>query len=990
MKFFKTILLLIFILWGCSSPEYDVLIRNGQVIDGSGSPSFRGDVGINADTIAGLGDLKNTRGRIEIDAEGLAVAPGFINMLSWAVESLIEDGRSQSDIRQGVTLEVLGEGESWGPLNEKMKIAFKESQGDIKYDIEWTTLGEFLEFLEKKGISTNIASFIGTATLRVYTIGYEDRPPTRIELDSMKLLLRQAMEEGAVGLSSALEYVPASFSEPDELTALCKVAAEYGGMYISHIRNEGDYLLESLDELINAAKDANIRSEIYHFKQVGKTNWDKLDRVVREIDSARSAGINITADMYNYIASSTGFDIIMPDWVQEGGFNDWVARLRDPETRKKIAPLIRNAILQNTGSAENVLIIGLNNDTLKYLTGKTLAEIAKVRKKSPEETVMDLVIQDGSRISVVYFSMSEDNIKKQIALPWMSFCSDGISAAPEGVFLKSSTHPRSYGNFARLLGKYVREEKVISLEEAIRKLTSLPAANLKIKKRGLLKAGYYADLAIFDPEKIRDNATFETPQKYATGMVHVFVNGVQVLKNGDHTGAMPGRVVRGPGYLFAQVQTSKNKGPLRISEKNPRYFTDNRGKAVYLTGSHTWNNLVEMTSAASPEKFDYAGYLEWMKRYNHNFMRLWAWELLNWDTRGNSESEPRRLTVSPHPWLRSGPGKALDGQLKFDLNRFDPDFFARLEERVRMADASGIYLAVMLFEGWGLQFSPRAFENHPFHPANNINGINGDVNEDGSGNDKALPIQEAYIKHVIDIINKYDNVLYEISNENHPPSAEWQYHMINFIKDYEKKLPKQHPVGMTFQYRGGSNKVLFDSPADWISPNPEGGYRDNPPPADGSKVIINDTDHLWGIGGNQGWIWKSFLRGLNTLFMDPYDCKVLARSCFPDWLDTMRISLGHTRMVADHIDLLSMLPLPELASSSYCLSNRGSEYLVYLPDTSEVTVNLEGTRGSFHVEWFNTGTGEFTKAGRIKGGTKVTMKSPEGIRNAVLYFVKKK
>ena len=549
MNYFKIIILLAYIFQGCSSPvKYDVLISNGRIVDGSGSPAFRGDIGINADTIAIIGNLKNTRGRIEIDAEGLAVSPGFINMLSWAVESLIEDGRSQSDIRQGVTLEVLGEGESWGPLNEKMKKALKEAQGDIKYEIEWTTLGEYLEFLEKKGISTNIASFIGTATLRIYTIGFEDRPPTRIELDSMKLLLRQAMEEGAVGVSSALEYVPASFAGPDELTALCKVTAEYDGMYISHIRNEGDYLLKSLDELINVAEEANIRSEIYHFKQVGKSNWDKLDKAVRKIDSARSAGLHITADMYNYIASSTGFDIIMPDWVQEGGFNDWVARLRDPEIRKKISPLIRDAILQKTGSAEKVLIIGFNNDTLKYLTGKTLAEVAEIRKKSPEETVMDLVIQDGSRIGVVYFSMSEDNIRKQIALPWMTFCSDGASSAPEGVFLKSSTHPRAYGNFARLLGKYVREEKVISLEEAIRKLTSLPAGNLKIRKRGAIKAGFYADLAIFDPETIRDNATFETPQKYSTGIVHVFVNGVQVLKDGEHTGAMPGRVVRGPGW----------------------------------------------------------------------------------------------------------------------------------------------------------------------------------------------------------------------------------------------------------------------------------------------------------------------------------------------------------------------------------------------------------------------------------------------------------
>jgi len=449
-------------------------------------------------------------------------------------------------------------------------------------------------------------------------------------------------------------------------------------------------------------------------------------------------------------------------------------------------------------------------------------------------------------------------------------------------------------------------------------------------------------------------------------------------------------------FLSGQWQKTEISGPLRTSVKNPRYFTNNKGKAVYLTGSHTWNNLVDMTSDTSPGEFDFAAYLEWMKRYNHNFMRLWAWELLNWNTQGNRENEPRKFNVVPHPWLRTGPGRALDGQPKFDLSRFDPDYFTRLEERVKMAESSGVYLAVMLFEGWGIQFSPDAFKNHPFHPDNNINGINGDANGDGSGteihelvNEKITSMQETYVKYVIDIINKYDNVLYEISNENHPPSTPWQYHMINFIRDYEKKLPKQHPVGMTFQYRGGSNKVLFDSPADWISPNNEGGYRDNPPPADGSKVIVNDTDHLWGIGGNKGWVWKSFLRGFNTLFMDPYECRILAQSCKPGWLDTMRISLGYTRRIADQINLVSMVPLPELASTSYCLADRGSEYLIYLPETSEVSVNLEDARGSFRVKWFNTGTGEFIKSGRIKGGEKVTLKSPSAENNMVLHLVKK-
>ncbi len=424
----------------------------------------------------------------------------------------------------------------------------KKAQGDIKYDIKWTTLGEYLDYLEKKGISTNIASFIGTSTVRVYTIGYENRQPTETEMDSMKLLVRQAMEEGAVGVSSALGYVPALFAGPEELTALAKETARYDGMYISHIRDEGDDLLNSLDEVINVAKEANIRAEVYHLKQVGEPNWWKLDDVIKKIDSARSAGLNITADMYNYTASSTGFDIIMPAWVQEGGFEEWVKRLRDPLIREKIRPEVLNLIMRKTGSAAKVLLVGFDNDTLKYLTGKTLAEVAEMRKKSPEETVMDLVIQDGSRVGVVYFSMSEDNVRKQITLPWMSFCSDGTSSAPEGVFLKSSTHPRAYGNFARLLGKYVREEKVISLEEAVHKLTALPAGNLKIKRRGAIKEGYYADLAIFDPGKIEDHATFEKPQQYATGMIHVFVNGVQVIKEGEHTGATPGRVVRGPGW----------------------------------------------------------------------------------------------------------------------------------------------------------------------------------------------------------------------------------------------------------------------------------------------------------------------------------------------------------------------------------------------------------------------------------------------------------
>ncbi len=549
MRLLKAFVPVILIFFGCSSPvKYDLLIKNGNITDGSGSASFTGDIGIMSDTIAAIGDLKNARGITEIDATGMTVAPGFINMLSWAVESLIEDGRSMGDIMQGVTLEVLGESDSWGPWNESMKQDIKASQGDIKYEIEWTTLGEYLEYLEKKGVSTNIASFVGTSTLRIHQVGYDDRPPTAAEMDSMKLLVRQAMEEGAIGVSSALEYIPASFASTEELAELCRVAVEYDGMYISHIRNEDETFLEAIHDFLRIPGETGIRSEIYHLKQVGRTNWNKLDPAIAKIDSARAAGLNITADMYNYPASSTGLGIIMPEWVQEGGFEKWVARLKDPAVRKVVGPEIIKTIMRKQGSPEKVLVIGFDTDSLKYLQGKTLAEIAAMRGKSPEETVMDLVIDDNSNVTAVFFSMSEDNLRKQIAQPWMSFGSDGKSMAPEGVFLKTATHPRAYGNFARLLGKYVRDEQVITLEEAVRRLTSLPASNMKIDKRGALKEGYYADIVVFDPAKIQDHSTFEDPHQLSTGMTHVFVNGEQVLRDGEHTGATPGRVVRGPGY----------------------------------------------------------------------------------------------------------------------------------------------------------------------------------------------------------------------------------------------------------------------------------------------------------------------------------------------------------------------------------------------------------------------------------------------------------
>ncbi|MEJ2585054.1 MAG: D-aminoacylase [Robiginitalea sp.] len=546
--------LILLLLSSCSNPQtFDVLIKNGRIIDGSGEAGYTGAIGINADTIAAIGELPNATGTNEIDASGLVVAPGFINMLSWAPISLIEDGRSQSDIRQGVTLEVFGEGMSMGPLNKAMKKNQQQNQGDIKFDVAWTTLEEGLQYLTGKGISPNIASFVGATTLRIHQIGYEDRPPSKAELDSMKLLVRKAMEDGALGVGSSLIYAPAFYSSTEELIELCKVAAEYDGMYISHMRSEGGKILESLDELIRIADEAGIPAEVYHLKQGGTANWDKLDAVVAKIDSARAAGLKITADMYTYTAGATGLDASMPPWVQEGGYEEWAKRLQDPEIRARVMREMKTRgedwenLYEAAGSAENLLLVGFRNDSLKYLTGKSLAEVAAMRKQSPEETAMDLVVQDGSRVGTVYFLMSEENVRKQIALPWMSFCSDSGSLAPEGVFLKSNPHPRAYGNFARLLGKYVREEKVISLEDAIYKLTSLPATNLKLNRRGTLKEGYYADLAIFDPEEIQDHATFENPHQYATGMVHVFVNGTQVLAEGEHTGALPGRVVHGPG-----------------------------------------------------------------------------------------------------------------------------------------------------------------------------------------------------------------------------------------------------------------------------------------------------------------------------------------------------------------------------------------------------------------------------------------------------------
>lgn len=550
-------LLLFGLLFACGEIrkiEYDLVIHNAVIYDGSGGAPVKGSIAIDGDTIAAVGDLPGAHGVYEVDAKGMAVSPGFINMLSWGTVSLIADGRGMSDIKQGVTLEVMGEGGSMGPLNAKMKAEEQQYQGDIKYEVNWNTLGEYLQMLEKKGVSPNVASFVGATTLRIHELGYENRPPTPEELARMQALVRQAMEEGALGVGSSLIYAPAFYADTEELIALCKAAADYGGMYITHMRSEGNRLLEGVDEVIRIAKEAGLPAEIYHLKAGGKNNWAKMDKVIAKIDSARAAGIRITTDMYTYVAGATGLDASMPPWVQEGGYGAWAKRLKDPAIRAKVKKEMRSDaqdwenLYFAAGDASNLLLVEFVTDSLKKYTGKTLAEVAALRGTDPEETAMDLVIQDGSRVGTVYFLMSEDNVRKQIRLPYMSFGSDAAAPAAEGDFLKSSTHPRAYGNFARLLGKYVRDEKIIPLEEAIYKLTALPASHLGIKRRGLLKPGYFADIVVFDPATITDHATFEKPHQYATGVQHVWVNGVQVLKNGEHTGAKPGRFVRGPGW----------------------------------------------------------------------------------------------------------------------------------------------------------------------------------------------------------------------------------------------------------------------------------------------------------------------------------------------------------------------------------------------------------------------------------------------------------
>ena len=551
------VLLATILLAACTAPtepeHFDVIIRGGDVYDGLGGAPVAADVALNDDRIAKIGDLSAATAEQDIDASGLAVSPGFINMLSWATESLIEDGRGMSDIKQGVTLEVMGEGWSMGPVNDELRVLAKARQVDIKYDITWSTLGEYLEFLENKGISPNVASYVGAATLRMMEVGFDNTRATDEQLARMQDHVRVAMREGAIGVGSSLIYAPGNFADTDELVALVSAAAEYDGRYISHIRSEGDRLEESVEELIHISRVTGAPAEIYHLKASGQPNWHKLENVFALIESAREEGLAITADMYTYTAGATGLDASMPLWVQEGGDEAWFARLENPEIRARVKAEMLSADTdwENLGlhaGPDGILFIGFRNPELRHLIGKTLQEVADMRGVEPADAAIDLVIEDRSRVSTVYFLMSEENVARKVAQPWMSFGSDAEASAPEGVFLNSSTHPRAYGTFTRVLGKYARDEGVITLQEAIRKMTSLPAANIGIRERGQLKAGFFADIVVFDPNAVKDHATFAKPLQYATGVEHVFVNGKQVLKDGEHTGATPGRVVRGPGW----------------------------------------------------------------------------------------------------------------------------------------------------------------------------------------------------------------------------------------------------------------------------------------------------------------------------------------------------------------------------------------------------------------------------------------------------------
>jgi N-acyl-D-amino-acid deacylase len=537
--------------------DYDVLIRNGTIYDGTGAPPYSADLAISGDRLSAIGDLSDYSAELEIDAGGLAVAPGFFNMLSHAHTSLITDGRAMSDILQGVTFEVLSE-LSVSPLSDTTAAVFGAMLQEEDLEMTWRQLGEYLEVVEQSGVSPNFATFVSAATVRINVLGMADVDPNPEQLETMKAQVAKAMQDGALGLTTALIYAPATYAETEELIELAKVAGSYGGIYTAHMRSEANQFIEAIDETLRIGREANLPVKIHHLKAGGQPNWDKMDIAIEKIEALRKEGIPVTADMYTYVAGATGLDASMPPWVQAGGYEKWAERLRDPEIRAKVkAEMATNAQdWENLGylaGPEGMLLIGFKNEALKEkYKGRTLAEIATEREQDPLDTIIDFVIEDGSRVGTVYFLMSDENLKKQIRQPWVMFGSDAAAPAAEGKTLEQGAHPRTYGNVARLLGKYVRDEKVISLQEAVRRLTLLPAETLGISERGRLVSGHFADVVIFDPEKIADHATFAEPHQYSTGMVHVLVNGVPVVTDGKHTGATPGRAVRGPGWTGHQ------------------------------------------------------------------------------------------------------------------------------------------------------------------------------------------------------------------------------------------------------------------------------------------------------------------------------------------------------------------------------------------------------------------------------------------------------
>ena len=580
--------LVMLVLFGCASAppttgrieSYDLLIRNGMVYDGSGADPRHVDIAVHGDRIVALlpsgTDVRATQ---VIDAKGKAVAPGFINMLSWATESLIADGRGMSDTKQGVTLEVFGEGWSMGPYNETMKAELIKQQGDIKYPVKWSTLGEYLDYLVKRGITPNVASFVGATTVRIHELGEGDVKPTAEQLTHMQDNVRQSMREGALGVGASIIYPPATFADTHELTALAQAAAEFGGGYVAHMRSEANRFLQALDENIAIGRATGQRVESYHLKAAGEKNWPKMALAIAKINDARAAGVKASANMYTYTAGATGLTAGLPPWVQAGGVDTMLARLKDPAIRKRLVAEMKdpNAAWENirllAGSDDRVLLVDFKSEKLKPLIGKTLAQVAKMRGTSPEETSIDLIVEDQGRVGAAYFLMSEDNVELGLKQSWVSLGSDAESSAPEGVFLKSSTHPRAYGNFARFLGHYVRERKLMSLQEAIHRLTGLPAHNWKLTDRGCLEVGCHADIVVFDPDTISDRSTFDKPMQFAIGVGDVFVNGVQVLRDGEHTGAAPGQVVRGPGWIGSKGESRANITPNRaksVDEITPR------------------------------------------------------------------------------------------------------------------------------------------------------------------------------------------------------------------------------------------------------------------------------------------------------------------------------------------------------------------------------------------------------------------------------------